>query len=481
MKEKIPALPSSPEPDASRPQAPITADEPEWLRERVKRHVSELIRLAGPVILSRAGILLISTADLMMLGRISTQATAFYAQALIPFIVLMVTGIGLMFGTLVASSHAFGRGDLKECGAIWQRSLLWALLVGLAMTVPGFWAEDFFLLARIEPELSAGAGRTALILSLGIIPTLLYSTSAFFLESLKRPTWVMMAIYFANVVNLALNFVLIGAESDLLRTPSDGAALTATICRFVMGFGLVAYVWFMPDRDQFGIRERLTGGWWNGSRVQRRYGYASGASYGLETAAFGVMNLFAGWLGIQAAAIYGLGMNLTSLMFMLALGLASATSVRVGIAHGRKDWPDRALAGWVGFGVTIIFMLGFTLLLSLTPETTIRFYTQDPELIALAMPVFVLIAWLIVGDGAQICLSNSIRAAADPWSPTYLNFCSFFVVMIPAGYLLGIVQERGVVGLYEGIIIGSLASVILLGARWIWLCRRAAHLNDPHS
>ncbi len=477
MKEKVPAL-SAIEPEAPRPQAPISPDEPEWLRERVKRHVSELIRLAGPVVLSRAGILLISTADLMMLGRISTQATAFYAQALIPFVVLMVTGIGLMFGTLVASSHAFGRGDLKECGAIWQRSLLWALLVGLAMTVPSFWAEDFFLVARIEPELAAGAGHTAFILALGIIPTLLYSTSAFFLESLKRPAWVMAAIYFANAVNIALNFVLIDVGWDWLKTPSDGAALAATIGRFTMGIGLVAFVWFMPDRDMFGIREKLTGGWWRGSHEQRRYGYASGASYGLETVAFGVINVFAGWLGVQAAAIYGLGMNLTSLMFMLALGLASATSVRVGIAHGRRDWPDRALAGWVGFGVTIVFMLGFTLLLSLAPEATIRLYTQDPELIALAMPVFVLIAWLIVADGAQICLSNSIRAAADPWSPTYLNFGSFFIVMIPAGYILGIVQERGVVGLYEAIIIGSIASVTFLGARWIWLCRRANRLGD---
>jgi len=477
MKEKTPAL-SDIDPEAPLPQAPISPEEPEWLRARVKRHVSELVRLAGPVILSRAGILLISTADLMMLGRISTQATAFYAQALIPFIVLMVTGIGLMFGTLVASSHAFGRGDLKECGAIWQRSLLWALLVGIAMTVPGFWAEDFFLLARIEPDLAAGAGHTAFILTLGIIPTLLYSTSAFFLESLKRPAWVMVAIYFANAVNIALNFVLIDFAWDWLKTPSDGAALAATLCRFTMGIGLVAFVWFMPDRDSFGIREKLAGGWWRGSHEQRRYGYASGASYGLETAAFGLMNLFAGWLGIKAAAIYGLGMNLTALMFMLSLGLASATSVRVGIAHGRRDWADRALAGWVGVCVTIVFTLGFTLLLSLAPEATIRLYTQDPELIVLAMPVFVLIAWLIVGDGAQICLSNSIRAAADPWSPTYLNFASFFLVMIPIGYFLGIVQERGVVGLYEGMILGTLASVVLLGARWIWLCRRAIRHSD---
>lgn len=473
MKEKTPALAPT-ETQAPPTSAPISADAPEWLRVRVRRHVSELIRLAGPVVLSRAGILLISTVDLMMLGRVSTQATAFYAQALIPFITLMVTGIGLMYGTLVASSHAYGRGEFKECGAIWRRSLLWGLLIGLAMTAPGFWAEDFFLLARIEPSLAEGAGRTALILSLGIIPTMLYCTSAFFLESLKRPAWVMVAIYVANGINLVVNFYFIEGGFGFIETPSDGAAMAATIGRFCMGIGLVVFVWFMPDRDQFGVRDKPKGSWWHGSSEQRRYGYASGASYGLETAAFGVMNVFAGWLGIQAAALYGLGMNLTGLMFMLALGLASATSVRVGIAHGRRDWPDRALAGWVGVGVTIIFMLGFAVLLALIPETIIGFYTKDPELVVLAIPVFVLIAWLIVGDGAQICLSNSIRSAADPWSPTYLNFLSFFVVMIPVGYYLAIHLERGVAGLFEGIIIGSLASVVFLGARWIWLCNRAA-------
>lgn len=473
MKEKTPALAPS---DSRSPPgpAPISADEPEWLRERIKRHVSELARLAGPVVLSRAGILLISTVDLMMLGRVSIETTAFYAQALIPFITLLVTGIGLMYGTLVASSHAYGRGDFKECGAIWRRSLWWGALIGLVMTIPAFWATEFFLLAQIEPELAEGAGRSAFILALGIIPMMFYCTSAFFLESLKRPTSVMVAIYVANGVNLLVNFVFIGGGFGFIETASDGVSLAATISRVVMAIGLVAYVWYMPDREKFGVRDKPSGSWWQGSREQRRYGYASGVSYGLETAAFGVMNMFAGWLGIQAAAIYGLGMNLTALMFMLALGLASATSVRVGIAHGRRDWPDRALAGWVGVGTTAVFMFMFAILLALIPETIIALYTQDPALVALAIPVFVLIAWLIVGDGVQICLSNSIRSAADPWSPTYLNFCSFFLVMIPAGYILGITLERGVAGLFEGIIIGSLTSVVLLGSRWIWLCRRAA-------
>ncbi len=106
-------------------------DRPDWLGTRLKRHLGELLRLAAPVVGSRAGILLLMTADLAYLGRTGADQTAFYSLGSSPFIILMVIGIGLMLGTMVTVSHAFGEGNFEECGAIWQRSIPWALLCGL--------------------------------------------------------------------------------------------------------------------------------------------------------------------------------------------------------------------------------------------------------------------------------------------------------------------------------------------------------------
>ena len=67
---------------------------------------------------------------------------------------------------------------------------------------------------------------------------------------------------------------------------------------------------------------------------------ALGLAYGLESLSFAMMQIYAGWMGATASAVFGLGMNLTALMG--ASGLATATAVRVGIAMG--DLADRTLA-----------------------------------------------------------------------------------------------------------------------------------------
>ena len=45
----------------------------QWLATRLRRHIAELIRLAAPVVVTRAGILTMATADAAMLGRSTVE------------------------------------------------------------------------------------------------------------------------------------------------------------------------------------------------------------------------------------------------------------------------------------------------------------------------------------------------------------------------------------------------------------------------
>ena len=49
----------------------------QWLATRLRRHIAELIRLASPVVVTRAGILTMATADAAMLGRSTVEQVAF--------------------------------------------------------------------------------------------------------------------------------------------------------------------------------------------------------------------------------------------------------------------------------------------------------------------------------------------------------------------------------------------------------------------
>lgn len=439
---------------------------------RIKRHLSEFLRLSTPVIVSRAGLLLLAAVDTAMLGRMAPDEVAGYTLGTSPFIVLMVIGIGMMLGTLISTSHSHGNGETQDVGRVWKQSLPFAALVGVVMAGLTFLGDFYFAWTRPAPELVETCVNVFILQGVGLLPAMLFTTTTFFLEGLRRPYPVLAAIAIGNLANVAFNIILVYGLIDVMPDGAEGAALATAIARWLMAAALIAYVWWLKDHHQLGIRRKLPKGWWQQSKQQRRYGYAAGLSYGFETVSFGVMAVFAGWLGTDAAAIYGVCMNMLAMIFMAALGFATATSVRVGVAHGRKDWPDRALAGWTGLAVTLIIMGVFAAALWTVPGEMLQIYLSDDALIALAIPSLFLIGWIMFGDGGQIVMAQALRGAADSWIPTAMHFMSYVVIMIPFGYYFTQVLDHGVYGLFEAIAVGSAVSVTVLTLRWTWICFR---------
>ena len=442
------------------------------ITDRVRRHSSELLRLATPVILSRAGLLLLVAVDTAMLGQLGAHDVAVYTLGSSPFIVLMVIGIGLMFGTMISTSHARGEGQLDQVGPVWKRSLPYALLIGLILVGLSQFGDGYFQLTRPEASLIPGSARVMAIQGLGLLPTMLFVTSSFFLEGLHRPYPVLIVIGLANLLNISLNILLIHGGLGISNMGPEGAALATVLARTFMALALIVYIWFLPDRVELGVRAKLPKNWWRTMRQQRHYGYAAGLSYGFETVSFAAMSIYAGWLGTDAAAIYGVCINLLAMLFMTALGFATATAVRVGIAHGRRDHRDRALAGWTGLGATLMLMTVYAIGFALFPHEILSIYLSDEDLIKMAVPVLPLIGLVMYADGGQVVMAQALRSSADSWIPTLLHFTSYMMIMIPAGYLLTQWLTHGVYGLFEAIAIGSLISMIVLTGRWIWLCSK---------
>ena len=447
--------------------------EPLYLKYRVRRHLSELLRLATPVAISRTSIVMLATIDIAMLGRTGAHEVAYYALGMSPFIILMVTGIGLLFGTTVSTSHAIGTGDFKKAGAVWRNSLPHACLIGLLFVGLSQLGEGYFRITGQSEDFVQGSKTVFALLGASLLPTMLYVTSAFFLEALKRPGPVMCMGIIANILNVAGNYLFIyGDYTDLFPAMgADGAALSTALARCIMGFGLVGYIWWLKDRDKFGIRIKQGRGWIADGKIQRRYGYAAGLSFGMETLAFGIMSIFAGWMGATQLAIYGVSMNLMAVLFMVSLGLSSATSIRVGIAHGRQDWPDRALAGWTGLMATVCVLASLGLIVAWWPEIWVKLYFDETDLILGAIPAFIIIGFIIITDGLQVVVSQTLRAAADSWVPTLMAFISYLLIMTPLGWVFGIYYGRGAYGLFEAIVIGSVFSSCILVGRWMWLCK----------
>ncbi len=431
----------------------------------VGSHARELLRLALPTVVMRSGALVMLMVDILMLGHASSRELAFYSLAQGPLTTLLLTSLGLILGTLVVTSQLFGAGYDARCGGVWRRSLPYSLAIGFAVSLLCCVGPAPFRWMGQDEALSLGAAEVLRVVGFGVPGYLGYLASAYFLEGLKRPwpgTWLML---FGNLLNVVLNAWWIPEHGAV------GAGWATTTSRWFLCLAAAAWVWGMRDHDRFrvrhhGLRDRV--GW----ALQRRLGYAAGMSIGVEAFAFSSLNVMAGWFGAASLAAYAIGINLLGVIFMVALGVGSATSVRVGYAVGRGDPRDAEVAGWTGLGLDVLLSLPVVVLFLLWPRAFAAVYTADSEVLALATVLVGWIALVLPFDGAQAVMSNALRGRGETWAPMVLQSGAYLAVMMPLAWWLSTRQGMGAPGLFAAIAAGSVVSAVALSARFRYLAVR---------
>ena len=434
-------------------------------RHTLRAHLRETVRLAVPVMFARLGVLTIITADTVMSGHASGDDLAWYAVAFAPHIPMLLIGIGLLMGTVVLTAQAIGSGNTRGCGAIWRIALAHALGVGVLMAIVCAFGESLLLALGQPGDIAAGGGRVLVALGLGLPGMLMYVATSFFLEGLGRPVPGMIIIIGANVLNVALNWLLVFGHGGFPALGAEGAAIATSVVRWGMFAAAAFYVLRFLNRRRFGILAPSDPAGRLGSRL-RRIGLPMGIAHGLESGAFASMTLMAGVLGAAQVGGFTVSMNLLALAFMGAIGLATAASVRVGNAVGRGDSIGVRWAGWVAVGVAGVYLAGFAMLFLLAPAWLAGLYTTDAAVLAIAVPTLLVSAAAAVPDGVQGVLMGSLRGASDVWPATALYMVAFWMVMVPLGYWLGVSREMGAVGLMLSIFAASVAAAVLLGWRF---------------
>lgn len=422
---------------------------------------SKLLQLAWPVALARLGIMGMGVVDVMVVGQFVPHELPFQALAWSPTGVLMVGGIGLLTGVQVLASRAIGAEAPHEAGGAWRRGLVVSLVAG-AFSVVLAWllGERLFTVFGIAPELAGPATRVARVLTLSIPLHLVYVTTAFFLESIQKPLASTIAMWLANAVNLALNFALVPRFGAV---GSAWCTVAARVCLVVM---LGVYVWRMTGAERYGVKRRA-GGPSYGALL--KVGVAAAVSQTAEAGAFSGMTMLAGRLGGAAVSTYQILLNLLTLVFMVSLGVSSATAVLTSAAVGRNDLGEAKRASFAGLGLDAVLMLLAAGVVSTCAGAISRAYTANTALAALIASSLWLAALVMLPDGGQVVAAAGLRARGDNWFPTASHLLSYAVVMPGLAYWLSEVQGRGVDGLMLAVLGASLLSYAVLVARLWWL------------
>ncbi|MET1025967.1 MAG: MATE family efflux transporter [Dongiaceae bacterium] len=404
-------------------------------------HIRRTVSLALPVMLSRAGLVVMIAVDTFFC-RGSRAELAFFGGSVQPQSLLQNAGVGLLTGTIVLCAQADGAGEQRRCGGIWRLSLIISCLLGLLDIAVLAFGPGLMRLLGEPADIAAGSGAALQMFAIGMPGLMLFASCNFFLEGISRPwpgTIIMLA---ANLLNLALVWPLASGyfgASTLFGIPlsgASGAALATSLTRWLMFFCALAFILCRRDRVTHDIR--FLGGWHKGDLKRLLWlGLPLALAITLESSCFSSMVVIAGWLGTTSLATMHSAINLTSLVYMLTIGIATAAAIRVANAIGRDSWRDAARAGWVSVGMEFVVMgiVGTVIFLLATPLA--HAYSDDAIVVALLVPVFAVTAMMVVIDGLQGVLMGALRGTADTLMPTLIYGLSFWALGVPIGYIWG--------------------------------------------
>nr|WP_246329585.1 MATE family efflux transporter [Chthonobacter rhizosphaerae] len=448
-------------------------------------HVEKTLRLAAPIIVARAGLVVLISVDSIMAGHAGQLDLAAFGLGVAPLMTLMLVCLGALQATVVLAAQAIGRGEPHTVGEVLRAGLVNALVLGCLAGGLALAAEPFFLATGQQPEVAAAGARVAEVFALGLPGLLLFITVNLILEATGRARTGMVLMLIANVLNVLADGVLVLGWGGLVA--EGGGAVTATATSTVLRWGLfaAAIAILLRDSRRDGDRYRMladAGQWWRTAvtlggepgRVIRRMGLPMGLAQGVESAAFSTMVFFAGLLGTAALAAHQTTMTVMSLVYMNAVGLAGATSIRVGNAVGRRGAVDMARAGWSGIGLGGLLSGLCGLAMILQPEAIARFVVSDPAAVAVATETLRFAGLFTAFDAMMGVAMGALRGVGDVWVPLGLQSAAFWIAAVPTGWLFGFHLDYGAVGLFAGIGAGITASLALLLPRFHLASRRLA-------
>lgn len=435
--------------------------------EVFQKELRALIRLAVPLAAAQAGTQLMGLVDVAVLGRLGARELAGSGLANAVFFAFSVIGMGMVFGVDPLIAQAVGAGDRARARHVLWQGIWLALIVAAVLTVVLLATTVALPLIGSAQELIAPARTYLLIRVISLVPFLLFFVVRAYLQAhgVTRPMLVAMIV--ANIFNFIADVALVfGVPGWIPALGVAGAAIATVLCTIVQLVIVAAAVRGMEVHEAFDHRPDRA------AIMQAvRVGVPVALQMGAEVGIFALVALLASRLGTLQLAAHQLVIGMASFTFTVALGVAAAGSVRVGIGVGARNALGTRFAGHVAFLCGVAVMGVSAAAFALFPRPLARLMTNQENVIVAALPLMLVAAVFQLSDGIQAIGAGVLRGAGDTKYASVANVIGHWLVGLPVALLLGFRMKLGIVGLWWGLCAGLTVVAVLLFVRFERLSR----------
>ena len=439
------------------------------------------LKLAFPVMLTQFGAALVGLADSIMVGHYGTTDLAAVSFSNALFFTVMVFAMGALMGITPLVGHVHGRlekllkeGTTDEEIAHKHEQLTSYLTNGLVFTA----LMSLFSLVLLapcigfldafgqEPEVVTCARPYYILIVLSIVPFLLFTFSKQFLEGLGNTTIAMLITIGCNLLNILLNWVLIYGHWGFQAMGAEGAGWASLIARCLM-----PVCFFIAMLCKADWRRYLTSMHrWLITRREVENLISIGMPIGLQSFAeaflFTASFVIIGWINKESLAAHHIANQMADLTFMLALGIGSATTIRVSHQLGKGDLQAVRMASHASVHLCLLMNTIGAAIMIFGRNIIPYIFTSDPEVIPIASTLLIIAGTLQYADGLQCIGAAMLRGIQDVQVPMRIALFAYIGVALPLGLALTFPMGLGAKGMWIAFVIALAIPAVLFHVRF---------------
>ncbi|SKB66269.1 multidrug resistance protein, MATE family [Salegentibacter holothuriorum] len=422
--------------------------------------------------LGQLGHVLVGLVDNLMIGQLGPAPLAAVSLGNSMVFIALSLGIGFSFAITPLIAEADGARDIQKGRSYFHHGVILCTINGVLLFITLLIAKPVLYYLDQPPEVVALAIPYLNIVAFSMIPLMIFQAFKQFADGLSQTKYAMYATIIANLVNVLFNYLLIYGIWIFPRLELEGAAIGTLISRFFM----LWFVWEILRRKKkfaeyfkWGKKESLD------SEIFKKIlnlGFPTALQMLFEVGIFTATVFLAGLLGTNPQAANQIALNLSSMTFMIAVGLGVTATIRVGNQKGLANFRDlRRIAMSIFllvFLIEAVFALGFILLKDWLP----MFYLDNVEVILLAAQLLVIAALFQLSDGLQVVILGALRGLQDVKIPTVICFISYWIIGFPISWYYGKAENLGSMGIWLGLLAGLSASALMLYIRFHYLSKK---------
>lgn len=441
--------------------------------------------LAWPILIGQLAVISNGVIDTVMTARYSATDLAALGLGASIYISVFVGLSGVLQALAPSIAQLFGAKKFQAIGADVRQGLWLAIFLSMVGAYFLSFPHALLSIAQAPPEMNEKVEQYLRILSFALPATLGFRVYASLNTALSRPRAVMLLQLAGLALKIPLNAVFIFGALGIPALGSPGCAIATVISTWL----IVVTSWLILRRDTFFTQFHIMGyglgrPQWKAQLALLKLGLPMGLSYLIEVTAFTFMALFIARLGSDVLAAHQITANFGTVLYMLPLSIAHATTTLVAQEIGAGRWESARHTGYAGIRLGILLSVGLGVLVWLLRSQIIGLYTPDSAVANAAMPLFFFIAFYQLFDAIQIGSAFVLRAYKVATIPTLMYAVALWGVGLGGGYVIGFditgftpASVQGAAGFW----LGNSLSLALVGIALAWYLRRVQRIMETEA